>query len=116
MSPTTYKSPLSSISTTSRSAALAQVEDRNRAKGLTESSYNKMMGGQSGGQMDGLLQSFLAARKGAADIEMESETKKTGMVEAADIRRKILDLELEPPSGERDRMLAVLRSKLAGIR
>jgi hypothetical protein len=73
MSPTNYMSPFSKTSATSRSAALAEVEDRNKAKGLMESSYNRMLEGGSSENLSPEMKRILDLRRAVAMQEAEDE-------------------------------------------
>lgn len=73
MSPKTYNSPLFSILPPSRSAAVAQVEDRNKAKGLTESSYNKMVGDKEDENLSPQMKQIMDFRRAIALQEAENE-------------------------------------------
>lgn len=99
------------LSGTPMANAMQSMQGTSQGGSLSES-YGRMIGGNMGG----LLQAFLAAREGAAKIDQSTKRQDIGSQEASDIRSRILELELQRPSGERDRMLTVLRSKLSGIR
>lgn len=73
MSPLNYQPPLSVSSQASRAEALAQTEDRNKAKGITKSSFNKMIGEDEEENLSPEMKRIMDFRRAIAMSEAENE-------------------------------------------